>query len=370
MGAEYILQRIKFDRKVGDNYYFLAGFYNEGLTLPSFGLGGLPDQHSLLNLLTVLPPRFYTGQYIGTYEVPTTLCLRSAKGAPWISDFGLVEDLLISWQSLLGYFFLDWYEVLYTPTEEDTLPEPYLTAHEDSEPAAVGGNWTLPINESDWPADEGEFSSIQVAHSVRRAGCIVASPWLSVFSGSMSEWHMLALIGSYPKEPEEPDIEVRWWEDHLPSTMKSAWGAFDARYPEYDFDGWNNIGSGTPFDRLIRVVEGAATTFYSYPVYTNTSVIIPYLSGTAEGETVQLRLPFADEEKPAFFFPDPYIPKHDGLIPNILTAIITILPKLKQDFMLAKGPKLGPPGILMPLGGSGDLPAGGSPDLPIGGSVL
>lgn len=320
MASTELFIRMKFDRQEGDAYYFLAGFYNEGNELPSFGSGAFPSQHSLIDLSDAIPSVLIEGSYVGTYEVPERLELRATKGQPWISDFELVTDLLIDWQSLLGFLFLEWYEVLYTPALSTTLPTPYLEAAEDAL-EGPNGYWNLPLDPAYWPEDESGFETRQVLHAVAAEGCQIATAWCSVFTGSLSEWHMLSLVGDHPKEPEEPYIDIRWRDSHAPADMTNTWGSYDTRFPENDFDGWNNPLSGSPQNGLIRGIEGAADTFYEYTVSKSTDTIIPYLSPTTPGHHVSLALAFADEDEPAYFFPS--VPDESPV--NILNPILAWL---------------------------------------------
>ena len=81
------LMGMKFNRQEGNNYYFDAGFYNEGLDfVPQFGGGGLfPAQPALQEVLSGgVPPVLSQGEYVGAYQVPTDLYIRGATGEAWL----------------------------------------------------------------------------------------------------------------------------------------------------------------------------------------------------------------------------------------------------------------------------------------------
>jgi len=342
--AKPIIVRMKFDRKEGDNYYFLCGFYNEGMDLPQFGDGAFPSPHSLLNLLSALPYVLNEGTWVEAYQVPERIILRSAHGKPHAKPFSIVEDLLSGWQDLLGYVFLNFYEVLYTPEPDDVLPQPYLDAYGDALPATPGGNWTLPLSELLWPADETEFTVVPAAHSVSLEGCQLVPEYAHIWTGSIDpKWHMLSLISGAPILPEEENIFVRWWDSHAASGMKRSFGAFDARYPQYDFLGWREPGSGSPQNGRIRILEGLAED-YELPIVTDDDVIIAYLSPTKAGAAVSVKVPFSKDTggdpeygNDAFFFPD--APGDDEPIttfPDISMLLAVSLPLLSKSINVVK----------------------------------
>ncbi len=315
--ANDILIKLKFDRKVGDYYYFLAGFYNEGYALPSTPLGGGRAQHDLLTIPTSIPLVLSQGQQIGLYTVPERLELRGIKGAPWISDTSLMVDLMINWIPALGFLYLEWYEVLYMAID-GTLPDPYAGAHQSAEEAPNGWSYALPKDPSLWPPIDGPFTSMHVADAVSQAGAQLSVSWAFLYTGGMQEAHMLDLIGSGPLEPEEPDIDVRWRDEHATSGMINTWGSYDTRYPQYNFDGYNNLYNGFPNGRLISVAEGVAD-FGDVTVIVNDPAIIPYLSNTRYGESVSAQVPKALPGNDAFLFPGPYTPSPVSIFPALAT---------------------------------------------------
>lgn len=315
---------MKFDRQEGDNYYFLAGFFNEGMTLPSFGSNPFPSQWNLLNILSELPPILFEGNFIGAYELPTTLRIRACKGAPWLSDLSILEDILIeAWSELLGFFFLRWFEVLYTPAGIP-VTAPFPPPYQEKLPGAKSGGggasgpwWNIPHLAEDWPADSSQFTQYQVAHSVAGAGATLCPDWAFIFN-DISYWHMLTLIDSGPI-PEEPLIDVRWREPHLPSTMPRQWGAYDTSQPQYDFGGWKSIYSGAPQNGLIRV-DGAMDSTEDFQIFYSDHVIIPYLHSTKYGKQTSVRVPAALPGKEVFLFFDPP-PQPISFLPLAITAL-------------------------------------------------
>jgi len=316
-----ILVRMKFDRQEGNNYFFYAGFFNEGLNLPSFGSNPFPSQWNLLNIISSTPPILYEGSFVGGWEVPVNMKIRACKGAPWLSDLSIVEDLLTEvWSELLGFFFLRWFEVLYTPVSlgSPALPAPYKANHPSALPAE--GVWfNLPRQPSDWPEDSTTYTGYPVAHSVSYAGATLCPDWAFLFT-SISYWHILPLISSGPL-PEEPLIDVRWREPHLPSTMPRQWGSYRTSTPEYDFAGFLDLYSGNPRGRLIWV-DGLMSPTAEIITYYSEGVIIPYLSNTITGCQASVRVPLAlpSGEREAFVFFDPP-PQPISIIPPALVFL-------------------------------------------------
>jgi hypothetical protein len=309
--AGSLLIRMKFDRQEGNNYYFLAGFYDSGMNLDSYGTGAFPIQHSILNVLTAIPSTLSLGQQIGTYTVPVPLFLKGAKGRPWIWETDLIPDLLTNWFDIIGYLYLDWYEVLYQPAEEPALPSPYA----EKFPAAlthpsIPGAYNLPLLPSQWPSDTSEYRTQTVADTVSQEGCQLMTEYAFCWGGTIDpKWHMLSLIDNGPILPEEPNIDVRWRESHAQSNMKRAWGSYDTRYPQYEFDGWNSPLSGNPEFGKIRILEGLDSVVGDLIITGSTGIIIPYLSNSKSGDQVTIQIPFVLESTPsedneAFIFPD------------------------------------------------------------------
>ena len=329
--------RIKFDRQEGDNYYFLVGFYDSGIDL-SFGTSAFPSQHTILEVLGKVPPSFFQGQQVGTYTIPVHIYLRGIRSRPWIWETDLLPDLATNWFDMLGYLYLEWYECLYRPSEVDLMPSPYQEKFDTalSHPS-LDGYYNLPLLVSQWPSDETEYTSQDVAHSVSLEGSQLMPEWSSLWSGS-DEWHMLTLIGTQPKLPQEPNILTRWRAEHASSGMKRSEGSFDDRFPLIEFKGWDS-----PFSNagLIDILPFLQTSLGDLVINQYTGVIIPYLSPTRTGDQVVVKIPKAlssvpPEDNESFIFPDePVEPE-----PVALHPVFHTLPQLLGFFLLA----LPPPG--------------------------
>ena len=296
------LLKMVFDRQEGSNYYFMAGFYNEGLDFnPQFGAGSLKEQAPLQNILSSVPAVLPQNSYVGDYLIPTDLYVRGATGDVWLSEDNLLEEIAL-WLDdgdILGVLFSEDYEILYTSGPDLALP----TVYQDGHDAINHGNedYDFVVPTTGWPDYEEytEYDTEKVACSVSREGALLRPAWAWLYTGTINEYHVIWLLNEHPNltiDPPEPYIDIRWWDTTAPTNWERSWGSYDTRYPEEPFDGWNS-----PFNGTIIVHEGVNV---SYPlpvtVYHN-SVIIPFLSPSTYGSEVSIQVPRSTE--PFFAFP-------------------------------------------------------------------
>jgi hypothetical protein len=324
MSALYI--RLKFDRQEGNNYYFLAGFFNEGIDL-SPSMGNFPSQHTVLDVVGQVPISLQQGTFVGTYEIPVDMTLSGIKGTPWIWDVDLLPDLLTNWYEIIGFLYLDWYECLYQPADTP-LPEPYAS----KEPTALShptlnDRYNLPLLPGQWPSSPAEYETQVIADSVSLEGCQLMGEWASAWNNP-NEWHMLTLIGTQPKLPQEPDILTRWRSLHAASGMKRSEGSYNSISPQYDFRGW-----ASPFSNngKIEILQGVSSGFGDTIVTSGSGVIIPYLSPSKSGDQVSLQIPKAltsspAEDNQAFIFPGAAAePPDGGIVAPVYGALLPLL---------------------------------------------